>query len=73
MNKQRQITSVPINPNTPTANGVIESIHKTIGQVVQVYCHLKPPQNAQEAECTVQQAFAQAMHVIVVEKLCRRG
>ena len=41
------ITSVPINPNKPTANGAIESNHKTIGQVVHAYCHLKPPQTAE--------------------------
>ena len=56
------IRGVPISSNAPTANSIIESIHKSMGQVVRTMVALKPPQNKQEAERLVEWALATAMH-----------
>ena len=56
------ITPVRITPYMPTANAVIESVHRTIGQVIRTLIHLKPPQNAADADSVVDEAIATAMH-----------
>ena len=56
------IKSVPITPATPTANSVIESAHKTIGQVVRTLALLRPPTSLVEATSIIDTAYATAMH-----------
>ena len=56
------ITPVRITPYTPTASSVIESVHRTIGQVIRTLIHLKPPQTPTDANSVVDEAIATAMH-----------
>ena len=56
------ITPVRITPYTPTTNAIIESIHRTIGQVIRTLIHLKPPQSTADANSVVDEALATAMH-----------
>ncbi len=60
--RQSAIRSKPISPYTPTANAIIESVHKTIGQVLRVYLELRPPRVQAEARRLMETAFATAMH-----------
>ena len=56
------ITPVPVLPNTPTSNAIIESVHKTIGQVIRTLVLLQPPTNLAEATKLVETGYATAMH-----------
>ena len=56
------ITPVRTTPYTPTANSVIESVHRTIGQVIHTLIHLKPPQTPADTDSVVDEAIATAMH-----------
>ena len=56
------ITPIQITPYTPTANSVIESVHRTIGQVICTLIHLKPPQTPADADTIVDEAITTAMH-----------
>ena len=39
------IKAVNISPNSPTANSIIETTHKLIGQVIRTLMNLKPPKD----------------------------
>ena len=52
----------PTTPNTPTSNGVIESVHQTIGNVIRALVEAYPPTNDEEAEQLCHRALAHAMH-----------
>jgi hypothetical protein len=56
--------SIHISPNTPTANSVIESSHKAIGQVIRTLLHLKQPTSSAEADALIDEALATAMYVL---------
>jgi hypothetical protein len=56
------ITSVPISSHTPTSNGIIESIHKTVGQVIRTLVAIYKPTTKDEALQLVHRALATAMH-----------
>ena len=56
------IRAKTISPYTPTANAIIEAVHKTIGQVLRVYLELRPPRVQGEANRLMDTAFATAMH-----------
>ena len=56
------IASRPTSPHTPTANGVIESVHRTIGQVVRTLVRLRPPTTPADANRLVDSALATSMH-----------
>ena len=56
------IRSKSISPYTPTANAIIEAVHKTIGQVLRVHLELRPPRAQAEATRLMNAAFATAMH-----------
>ena len=60
--RQSGIRAKRISPYTPTANAIIESVHKTIGQVLRVYLELRPPRAQSEATRLMHTAFATAMH-----------
>jgi len=51
----------PPNSNTPTANSVIETLHRAVGQIIRTQVHLTPPTNAAEANALVDNALATAM------------
>lgn len=55
---RRNLTS----SHTPTANAVLETTHKAIGQVFRTLCLLYPPQTQIEAERLIDDAIATAMH-----------
>lgn len=56
------IKPINISPNTPTANSIIESSHRSIGQVIRTLVHTLPPTSAEQAESLVDSAIATAMH-----------
>jgi hypothetical protein len=56
------VKHVRISSHTPTANAVIESVHRTIGQVIRTFIDLHPPQDALSASRLVAKALATAMH-----------
>ncbi len=56
------IRNTRVSSYTPTANAIIEAVHKTVGQVIRTLVHLKPPQDEHEAKRLVKQALATAMH-----------
>ncbi len=58
------IRRVNVSPNTPQANSIIEASHKAIGQVIRTLIHLRPPQNRQDAENLIDNAFGTAMHAL---------
>ena len=58
------IKAVNISPNTPTANSVIESCHRTIGQIIRTMVNLTPPTSSTEADSLVDSAIAQAMFAL---------
>jgi hypothetical protein len=58
------IKSINISPHTPTANAVIESSHKAIGQVIRTLLHLKPPTSSAAADALIDEALATAMYVL---------
>ena len=56
------ITSVPITSHTLTSNGIIESIHKTVGQVIRTLVAVYKPTNTEEAIQLQHCALSTAMH-----------
>lgn len=60
--KRAGIRSKPTTSNNPQSNGVIEAVHKTVGQVLRTYIELKPPKNQDEVETMIDSALATAMH-----------
>ena len=56
------IKPVPVTPNTPQANSLIEATHLAIGQVVCTLQHLKPLTTRQESDHLIAEAFSTAMH-----------
>ena len=48
-------------PRNPQSNGIIELVHKTVGQVVRTLVQAKPPQNEEEAKALAEEAIALAM------------
>ena len=44
------IRSQPISSHTPTANAVIETVHKTVGQIVRTLNDILKPKSVEEAE-----------------------
>ena len=60
--KKAGIKRKPTTSNNPQANGVIESVHKTVGQVLRTYVELKPPQKQDEVDTMIESALATAMH-----------
>ena len=52
-------------PNTvanPQSNGIIESVHRSIGMVLRTMVQLYPPQTQRDAQNLVERAVATAMH-----------
>lgn len=60
--KNMGIKRKPTTSNNPQANGIIEAVHKTVGQVLRTYMELKPPRNQEEVETLIESALATAMH-----------
>ena len=56
------ISKVLISPHTPTANSIIETIHRSIGQVIHTLIHLLPPMTPEEADMLVDNALATMMY-----------
>ena len=56
------ISKVLISPHTPTTNSIIETIHRSIGQVICTLIHLLPPTTPEEAELLVDNALATVMY-----------
>lgn len=56
------IHAVNISPNTPTANSIIETVHRTIGQIIRTLVHIEPPKTSNEADTIIDNAIATAMH-----------
>ncbi|KAL7563253.1 hypothetical protein ACA910_015744 [Epithemia clementina (nom. ined.)] len=56
------IGSVPVSSHTPTSNGIIESIHKSVGQIVRTMVELHPPHTKEQADHLIDEALATAMH-----------
>ena len=56
------IQSVPISSHTPTSNGIIETIHKTVGQVVRTLVATYKPATKEESLTLMHRALATAMH-----------
>jgi len=50
-----------IAPHTPTANSIIETVHRTIGQIIRTYGHTRAPLNAGQAGQIVDDAIAAAV------------
>ena len=59
--KKAGIRKKPTTSNNPQANGIIEAVHKTVGQVLRTYMELKPPQRQDEVDIMVESALATAM------------
>lgn len=51
-----------ISSHNPQANSVVESIHKTVGNVLRVLLHSYPPTSEEAAEKLMDEALATAMH-----------
>jgi transposase InsO family protein len=51
-----------ISSANPQSNGIIESVHRSIGVILRTFLQHKQPQNPQEANLLVEQALATAMH-----------
>jgi TusA-related sulfurtransferase len=52
-------------PNTvanPQSNGIIESVHRSVGMVLRTLVHLYPPQTHADAQRLIERALATAMH-----------
>ena len=56
------IKSQPISAHNATSNAIIETVHKTIGQVIRTLVNVKPPRNQEEADKLVRSACATATH-----------
>ena len=59
---QAGIEPKKISSHTPTANSIIEVVHKTVGQVIRTLLQHQVPQNRAHAEMIIDSAFATAMH-----------
>ena len=59
--KKAGIRKKPTTSNNPQSNGVIESVHKTVGQVLRTYVELKPPRTQEEVDTMIESALATAM------------
>ena len=46
----------------PQSNGIIESVHRSIGMILRTFLQFKQPQDQQQANQLVEQALATAMH-----------
>lgn len=51
-----------LSPHTPTANAVLETTHRVIGQIIRTLIHLDPPQTKLDADRLIDSALATAMH-----------
>ena len=56
------ISKVLISPHTPTANSIIETVHRSISQVIRTLIHLLPPTTPEEADMLVDNALATVMY-----------
>jgi hypothetical protein len=56
------IKSVPISSHTPTSNGLIESVHRTVGQVIHTLVAVYRPTTKEEALKLMHRALSTAMH-----------
>ena len=56
------ISKSRITPHTPTANSIIESVHKAIGQIIRTLIHANPPTTKEQVDAVVEKALATAMH-----------
>ena len=56
------ISKVLISLHTPTTNSIIETIHRSIGQVIRTLIHLLPPATPEDANMLVDNALATAMY-----------
>ncbi|KAL7577435.1 hypothetical protein ACA910_004721 [Epithemia clementina (nom. ined.)] len=56
------IGSVPVSLHTPTSNGIIESIHLSVGQIIQTLIELHPPTLRESADHLIDEALSTAMH-----------
>jgi len=56
------IRSRPTTSANPESNGIIESVHKSVGAVIRTQVQAHPPTNQQEATHLVDRALATAMH-----------
>ena len=56
------ISKVLISLHAPTANSIIETVHRSISQVIRTLIHLLPPTTPEEAELLVDNALATAMY-----------
>jgi len=58
------IDSRSTSARTPTANSLIESTHKTIGQIIRTYVAVRPLNSYNEAQHLVDSSFVTAMHAL---------
>ena len=56
------IKSSAITSHTPTSNAIIESVHRSIGQVLRTLIHLRPPKTVIDANRLIDEALATALH-----------
>jgi hypothetical protein len=56
------IKSVRISSHTPTSNGIIEAVHKTVGQVIRTLVAVYKPTTKEEATILMHRALSTAMH-----------
>ena len=56
------IRSRPITSGNAESNGIIESVHKSVGAVIRMQVQAHPPTTPQEADHLVDRALATAMH-----------
>ena len=52
----------PIGVENPQANSICERLHQTVANLISVFVHAHPPQNALEAQLLVDDAIASASH-----------
>jgi hypothetical protein len=61
------IKSRPVAPRNPQSNGIIEQVHKTVGQVIRSLIQVKPPKTEAEAILVCEEACALAVQAV---RLC---
>eukprot|EP00536_Pseudo-nitzschia_multiseries_P003502 jgi/Psemu1/64177/estExt_Genemark1.C_540102 len=58
------IKPINISPHTPTVNGIMESSHKIIGQIIRTMINLKLPKSEAGANNLIDEAISTAMHAL---------
>ena len=56
------IKDAPTTAHSPQVDSIIEAVHKSVGQVIQMLVHLQNPHSCPEAQALIQTACSTVMH-----------